>query len=301
MKVNRWFRKLFRGNRSSRSRSGSSRLMRKLPKLRISSVANPFAKVTPYQSDTQRFLVILNWLGYVLLIVSAVDYFLILYPPQLTNPNWELQTFINMVNNSWLLLLALILIYIPNRTQVRRFELIFLRLLRWSLLLGAIVFLGLIPLTVVNANRINQNTTGEIARQQAIQQEQLNGAQAAIESGNVSPFQIQRIRQVLGVENIPESLTLQEALLQEIKDRKQELNQEAANQKRDRFRSLARQVTRNGLAGVLIAAFLMRLWWEARWVRAPKKDSRKSSKKSEAPSQQQPPQEPQAPSQQESE
>ncbi len=256
----------------------SLRKLRKLPFLKPSrnkksAILNPFAKVSLNTPDTQRFLVILNWLGYILLFVSAVDYFLILYPPQLTNPNWELQTFISMVNNSWLLLLALILVFIPNRRSMRRLEAVFLRMLRWSLLLGGILFFLLIPLTLVNANRINQNTIGQLVRQQVAQQEQLSEYEELLQSGNISPFQIQAIRERLTLGQIPESLTLQEALLQEIEERKEQLKQEVESVKRSNFRQLARQVGRNGLAGVLIGAFLIRLWWEGRWVKPVKRES----------------------------
>jgi hypothetical protein len=71
-----------------------------------------------FRQDTKRA----NWLGYVLLFASAVDYFLIIYPPQLTNPEWELQPISRMVDHAWVGLIAVILV--------------FLSFFRWAVLWG---------------------------------------------------------------------------------------------------------------------------------------------------------------------
>jgi len=237
------------------------------PTLKLPRINNPFKVISIGVSNNQGIFILLSWLGYVILIVSAIDYFRVLYPLQLTNPSWEFQTFINLVNNTWLLLLALILIFIPNRSQIRRFELAFLRFLRWIILLGGIIFILLIPLTVQNANRLNQQATVQLSQQQATQKQQLNNIEDALQNQIVSYSQMQRLKNQFNVENVPEAQTLEEILIEKVQQRQQQLQQQIALQKQMRFRELFGQAGRNSIAALLIGIFLIRLWWEARWVK----------------------------------
>ncbi len=237
------------------------------PSIKLPKVRNPFKVISIKDSDEQGIFILLSWLGYVILIVSAIDYLRVLYPPQLTNPSWEFQTFINLVNNTWLVLLALILIFMPNRSQIRRFELVFLRFLRWIILLGSVIFILLIPLTIQNANRLNQQATVQLGQQQTTQQKQLNNLEDALQNESVSYFQMQRLKNEFNIQETAESVSLEDSLIEKVQQRKQELQQQIAIQKRNRFRELFAQAGRNIIAGLLIGIFLIRLWWEARWIK----------------------------------
>lgn len=237
------------------------------PQFTLPSIPNPLASIPFNLIDRQRFWVIANWLGYILLFVSTIDYILILYPPQLTNPAWELQAFTRMVDNAWFLMLALILVFIPTRNSIRRYELNFLSLLRWSMLVGGAVFILLIPLGVINTQRINQNVTVQIGRQESVRQEQLDNLQNAIETQNIAPRQGRQLAEALGVEVSPSDPSFKEALIQRIQEQKQELRQRVAIAKGDRFRQLLRQAVRTHIGALLIGSFLVRLWWESRWVK----------------------------------
>ncbi|PSO49742.1 MAG: hypothetical protein BRC33_05695 [Cyanobacteria bacterium SW_9_44_58] len=241
------------------------------------SIPNPFAQVFLQEKDTQSFLIILNWLGYVLLFVSAIDYFVLLYPPQLTNPNWEFQTVRGMVNNVWFALLALILIYIPNRTQIRRFELAFLKFLRWIILVGGVVFILLIPLTLNNAQRIYENNVTQINQQQTQRQQQLNNLEQAVKTQDIPAEQRQQIGQALGLDVQPNSENIRKALLEEINRQKQQLKQEVAAEKNSSYRELLRQAGRTSVAIFLIGLFLIRLWWETRGLKSIKRGKTSSN------------------------
>jgi len=238
-----------------------------LPELKLPSIRNPFKTIFIDSSDQQGLFILLSWLGYVVLIVSAIDYAVILYPLQLTNPSWEFQVVNRMINNAWFLLLALILIFVPNRAQIRRLELVFLRFLRWIVLLGGIIFITLIPLTLQNATRLNQQATVQLGQQQAPQQKQLNNIEDALQNQSVSYFQMQRLKDQFNVDNVPESAKIEDILIEKVQQRKQALEQQITIQKRNRFRELFAQAGRNSTAGLLIGIFLIRLWWEARWVK----------------------------------
>lgn len=270
MNVAQLFRKLFSRNKApktppSRRQTPSQGI--------IQFFSNPFAEISSYVAQTRDFLVILNWLGYILLIASLVDYVLILFPPQLTNPEWELQAFTRMVNNAWFLLLSLILIFIPNRTRMRRFELNFLSLLRWILLLGGVVYISLIPLAITNAQRIHQASITTVIEEETARQQQLTNVQEAIENQDIPQAQLERIGDALGLEEIPESDTVKEALIAKIREQKQQLRQEVEATRRERSRELLRRSFRTNLGAFLIGVFLIRLWWEARWLKLVREQS----------------------------
>jgi hypothetical protein len=228
-----------------------------------------FTEVSSFLPNAKAFLVVLNWLGYVLLLASALDYLIILYPPQLTNPNWELQAFRDMVNNAWIMLLSLVLIYLPNRDYMRKFELKFLNLFRWGILLAGVLFIFLIPLGLNNTQRINQNTEAQLAREQAARQEQLNNLEQAVKNQDISLAQLQRLGEALGIEEnkISENTKAKETLIAEIQNREQQLKKQIETAKRNRFRQLLRQAVRTHFGAFLIGVFLIRLWWESRWVK----------------------------------
>ena len=292
MNVNRFFRNLFQRNKKPhpyrrRRRPFWQRLpplqlprfRLKLPRvpapnIKLPSVKNPFANLPFVIDDRQGFFIILNWLGYVLLFASAVDYFLIIYPPQLTNPQWELQTFGRLVNNAWVALMGLILVFLPTRTKIRRFELKSLSFLRWFALVMGIVFILLIPLGIVNSQRIDQRTSEQIAQQQQARQEQLNNIEEAVQTQDIPPEQLQQLGDALGVEGESSEANIREALIQQIEQERQQLRQQVAAAKSDRLQELIRRAVRTNIGALLIGTFLIRLWWEARWVGTVKLNSK---------------------------
>lgn len=237
------------------------------PNLRFPRLPNPFQTLFIGATDYEGFFIILIWLGYTITLVSLIDYAVILYPIQLTNTSWEFQIINRIVNNAWFFLLGLILIFIPSRAKISRFELSFLKPFRWAIFLGGVLFILAIPLTLLNGNRLHQRTVTQLSQQQGNQQEQLNTLKDALEEESLSFFQLQQLRDRLNIETVPESSSVEQVLIAKIEERKQQLREENNNQKQASFRQLYGQAIRNSVASLLIGAFLIRLWWESRWVK----------------------------------
>jgi len=250
--------------KSRRRKRGLSFPTFKLPSFNLLS---PFQQVSYSRQEETNSLFLLSWLGYVILLGSVIDYLLILYPPQLTDPNWEFQAFTQMVNNAWALLLAVLLIFLPKRDFVRRLELNFLSLIRWGLLLGGILFILLVPLGIMNTIRIQQNTVAQFSRQETARSEQLNNLQQALESEQLSQQQLQRLAVALNLQEVSNSSQLDTTLIEEIEDRKKELRQQVTTEKSNRSRQLVGQAIRVNLQALLIGSFLIRSWWEIRWLK----------------------------------
>lgn len=278
MNVTRFFRGVLPKKPKRRTHRSRPKFQNPLSEIKLRFPRNPFANLAFSITDNQRFFLILNWLGYVLLFASVVDYFLILYPPQLTDPSWELETFGRMVDNAWVLLLSLILIFLPTRTNIRRFEVNFLSFLRWMILLGGIIFILLLPLGLVNTQRINQQTLEQLSVQQQNRQEQLNNLQQALNNQDVSQEELQQLGQALGIDEPAQTEDIRGAINEEIDQRQEQLRQQVENAKSERFKQLIRQTVRTHIGGLLIGVFLLRLWWEARWVKSLRRSTSQSNK-----------------------
>lgn len=225
-----------------------------------------FKKFSYTIKDKSGFLSLLNWFGYLLLLISTLDYVLILYPPDLLNPNWEMQAFTQMVNQAWLILLALLLIFLPNNRELWYLEIIVLRNLRKLVLLSGALFILLIPLGLLNTQRIHQQNVS-IIQEKIARQEQLTNLEQTLKTQEIPAPQLQRIRQSLELKTTSQSGKIKEVLIQTIKQRQEKLKAEIKQNKSDRFRELIRNLLRTHLGALLIGVFLIRLWWETRWLK----------------------------------
>ena len=50
--------------------------------------------------------------GYLILLLSFLDYILLLMPPQFLNPNWELNTMGRIIEYVWAPLIAFLMIFV---------------------------------------------------------------------------------------------------------------------------------------------------------------------------------------------
>lgn len=104
----------------------------------------------PLEARTPSYL-ILNLIGYFLVLVSTIDYLNILYPLQLTNPDWEFSVMGQLVEHVLVLLIGLGLIFFRPRGSVLRLELRFLAVLRWVVLGLGIIYFLMVPLAIRNS------------------------------------------------------------------------------------------------------------------------------------------------------
>lgn len=97
----------------------------------------------------------LRWVGYGLLIFALIDAIVVLTPLQLTNPVWELQAIGTLVERVAVPLLGLALVFFGEFLDRRPGERIPLAILSWLCLLLAILYLMMIPLGILDTNRLN--------------------------------------------------------------------------------------------------------------------------------------------------
>lgn len=120
----------------------------------------PFLHIDPSSIEGKQIITgLLPIIGYLLVIGSLADFIYVLFPLQLQNPDWELQTIGVLVEQCWVFLMALALIFsryfLDNQEEIRGIDLIVLRSIRWVVLTLAILFLLSIPLVIVDTNRVS--------------------------------------------------------------------------------------------------------------------------------------------------
>lgn len=101
---------------------------------------------------------ILRWLGYGLIAFAAVDLLAVLYPPDFTNPQWEIQFIGNLVERAPVPLLGFALVFLSNGLKQGRkpaLERLSLKVVSYGCLVLAFVFLALVPLGISNTVRLN--------------------------------------------------------------------------------------------------------------------------------------------------
>jgi hypothetical protein len=112
-------------------------------------------------------LAIVRAIGYVLLFFSILEFIDTVFPPRLTNPGWEFQTFGGLVDRVPIVLLAFGLIYLGREIGRNPKERFILPALPWLALIIGIMYLLLIPLGILNTNRLLR-----LNNQQIVQLEQ---------------------------------------------------------------------------------------------------------------------------------
>lgn len=146
-------------------------------------------------------------IGYAMTIASLADFIYLLFPLQLQNPTWELQTLGSLVEQGWGFLVALALIFsryfLENQKEIRHIELGILKGIRWLVLGLAILFILSIPLLVSDTLRLYRTIPQQIATADAAQLVQIQQIEAQLDR-TVDPQIVRAIGQSVGLE--PQSL-----------------------------------------------------------------------------------------------
>lgn len=207
------------------------------------SLETPFHRWVKRSPDaTSRSHLRLHLFGYVLIAYSLVEFASFLFPIQLTDPSWELRAQGFLVEQVWGLLLGIILVFYRPMPEIRRAELQFLGFFSWLVLLLGVGYLLLIPLGIVNTQRLNRlqaRAHTEQRRQQTQQYEQL---QSRLAQGNLSNFQLAILASSLQM--TPEG---EGSLTQQLSDRVEQNYRRARTQLDEQRRQQRRQLFRNAI------------------------------------------------------
>ena len=232
-----------------------------------------FLRIGKYEREIEPLLDlsrVLPIVGYLMFLMTLVDFANILIPLRLQNPEWELTTIDALSNHSWALLISTGFIITGffgiNLRQVRIIELRLLMIIRWGLLSLAALYLLFLLLILTNTNRLIGQIKTNFS-QQIEAREQLIGQVEQNLDAITDPNQLMQIGQTLGL-SLSSSDPSPEVIQQEIRERlpglKIQISQQAARAEKSQIRILIKRSIRTTIQLILIIIANCLVWLQTR-------------------------------------
>lgn len=211
----------------------------------------------------------LRRVGYVLVLLSFLDTLAVLYPPNLLNPAWELQTIGSIVERVPVSLLGLALIFLGEEEERQNFEEILLKFLSWFCLVLAIVFLLMLPLGVFNTLKINSATNKQLDQRSSQELSQIQDVEERLKQGTNQELKVlaeELNRMGMKVDlNQPEDLRKQ--ILSRIVPAKQQLKNQVEKTRQTQRNNLFKNAVKWFLGALLSSALFFSFWKGTNWAR----------------------------------
>lgn len=221
------------------------------------------------KSSTLWTLALIRVIGYVFLALFLFDFVDTLIPLRLTNPNWEFQTFGALVEKVPILFLAYAMIYLGRNFGRKRLEQFLLSMLTWLALILALVYLLMIPLGLINTNRLLTLNNQQVL-QLDIQLAQVKKAQNKLKTTNTQSELQQILSRDLGntrplpkLQNPQEVTAFKNQLTKVISDGEAKLQAQIQSLKEIRLGLIKKSVKWN-LGSLISAALLFYIWSAAK-------------------------------------
>jgi hypothetical protein len=125
-----------------------------------------------FSLNTYRSVFLVHWIGYGLLLFWLIDTCFLIFPFRFTDPNWLIAMFEGFVQSSPVLLVGFVLSFFGERKPRLDWEFLTLKVLSWWTGTLSILFILLIPSTIVigyQVTQINQTSVGRTTQAQISQ------------------------------------------------------------------------------------------------------------------------------------
>jgi ribosomal protein S8 len=205
--------------------------------------------------------------GYVILGLVFCDYLNLLIPPQLFNPNWELETLGKIIETSWILLLGFMLVFFRTQERaIRQRELKLLSFFSWITLVVAICYFLAAPLLISDALRINQTNKAQLNTQLTNQNQQVEQVFTQINQASKQDIDFFRASNQLpnsssSIQDVKKQLV--NVIQQKQKTATEQLKRSFKNQQRQLFKITFKWVIGTIISGI---AFVT-VWQYTSWAR----------------------------------
>jgi hypothetical protein len=225
----------------------------------------------------EKALNFLPWVGYLLLILTFLDYAFLLIPPNFFNPSWELNIIGSFVENVWAPLLGFLLIFSrPTGTKIKGKE---LKLLTWlsRLILALAVFYFLtVPLIISNTIRMQSRYFSEFKVQ--VEEQKIKADNLEQQLNKLPEDQLK----VLFQENqggqgfspsIDTSQPLRKQLLNQLKHERQKGFKQVETAYKKQKMNLLKNIVKWNISAIISGVLFVILWRYTSWVRtSPRKN-----------------------------
>ncbi len=215
----------------------------------------------------------LRFVGYILLIISLIDFIDILIPFQFMNPVWELQTIGALVEHAPLPLIGLVFIFIGERNSRHKREIYLLQFLSWSSLLIGVLLILLLPLGITNTSRINNQNYVQINNQSSQQLSQIQQVKDLLSKAKTNQDINQIFKSLNPNTNIPEFKNPQEVrskILSQIELLEKNVNNQIQATQKNTRQKLIRNSVKWNLGALVCAVAFIWIWYSTQWCRIPR-------------------------------
>lgn len=214
------------------------------------------------------FISLFRWVGYGLLLFTVFDFVDTLIPPQLTNPVWELQTVGALVERVPVPLLGLALIFFAEATSKDRGGKPVLKALSWVALGMGVFYLVLIPLTLSNTWRINQQTNAQAAAQVGQQMAQIQQVRSQL--NNATPQELNQLLSRFNQQsqaNLQTTGQLKQQLAAQLAQAETNIKTQSAAAKAKARLTLLKDAVKRTLGALVSGVLFIRIWSLTHWAR----------------------------------
>lgn len=211
----------------------------------------------------------LRLVGYGLLLFAVIDVIQLLYPPQLLNPVWELQTMGAIVERLPVPLLGLVMVLFGDDYDRMIWEDIFLKFVSWFSLLLALLFFLLVPLGVLNTTRINTQNSQRIEAQSQARLAELEQVEQQVSQGTTQDLQtlaaeLNRLGLPVDSQKTDE---LKSEILSRVATAKERLPEQAEGTKKNQRRVLLKNSIKWNIGALVSSILFFYIWRGTRWAR----------------------------------
>jgi cell division protein FtsL len=205
--------------------------------------------------------------GYLLLILTFLDYAALLIPFQFFNPNWELNIIGQLVESVWAPILGFLLIFYrlpPHTIKVKELKL--MSIVSWLILLLAIVYFISIPLLISNTFRLNQINFAQVTQQ--ADQQKTQATKLKQELNSLSDNQVTNIFAKSPLVSPKDSSeTMKEKLLTKLEQEQSSSLNKATTVYQQQKKSLVKNSFKWIIGAFLSGCFFITLWKSTDWTR----------------------------------
>ncbi len=209
-------------------------------------------------------------LGYGLLVFSLIDYIDILVPSRFTDPSWEFQTIVALVEHAVVPFMGLIFVFYRHRGYVGKWELYFLKFLSWFSLLVGLLYLLALPLGVADTWRIYQRIDAQIATQISQQIQQFQQIKGQLHQATTD----EQIKQIVNSLS-PNSHSLEiknpqaskDQLLAKISLAEESIKSKANSTRTSQNKTLFKNSLRSHLGALVAGTLFIWIWSLTSWAR----------------------------------
>lgn len=214
----------------------------------------------------------LRFLGYILLILAAIDVINIFIPFRFTNPVWEFQMIGALVEHAPLPLIGSILVFFGERDYRNKIEIYLLNFISWGTLIGAFLFFLLLPLGINNFWRINNQNYMQITNQSSQQMTQIQQVKQVLNKAKTNEEITQAFKSLNSPKNTPELKNPQEVktqLLSQIGQLEKNINNQAQVTQSHTHKELIKNSVKWNLGALVCSFAFIWIWQVTDWARLP--------------------------------